>query len=61
MSRTAERRSERLIRTDSGALTYRKLWERELKAFAENRPVKQWARTERVMSAYTHQHQNKDA
>jgi len=39
---------------------YRKLWERELRAFAENRPVKQWARTERVMSAYRHQHQNKD-
>jgi 5,5'-dehydrodivanillate O-demethylase oxygenase subunit len=61
VSRTAERRSERLIRTDCGALMYRKLWERELKAFAESRPVKQWARTERVMSAYTHQHQNKDA
>jgi hypothetical protein len=61
VSRTAERRSERLIRTDSGALMYRKLWERELKAFDENRPVKQWARTERVMSAYTHQHQNRGA
>ena len=58
VSRTAERRSERLIRADSGALMYRKLWERELKAFAENRPVKQWARTERVISAYSHQHQN---
>jgi hypothetical protein len=57
VSRTADRRSEHLIRADCGALIYRKLWERELGAFAENRPVKQWARTERVMRAYTHQHQ----
>jgi 5,5'-dehydrodivanillate O-demethylase len=58
VSRTAERNSERLIRTDSGTLMYRKIWERELKAFAENKPTKNWCRTERLISAYSHQHQN---
>jgi hypothetical protein len=57
VSRTAERRSERLIRTDSGTLLYRKIWERELKSFAENRATKAWCRSERVMNAYSHQHE----
>jgi hypothetical protein len=38
-----------------------KLWEWELRAFAENRPTKQRTPTERVMNAYSHQHQNKDS
>jgi hypothetical protein len=59
VSRTAERKSERLIRSDSGTLMYRKIWERELKAFAENRPTKNWCRTDRLMAAYSHQHQTR--
>ena len=61
VSRTSERRSERLIRADSGTLMYRKIWERELKAFAENRPTKSWCRTERVINAYSHQFQKSGA
>ncbi len=61
VSRTSERRSERLIRADSGTLMYRKIWERELKAFAENRPTKAWCRTERVINAYSHQFQKSGA
>ena len=59
VSRAAGRRSERLIRADAGVLLYRKIWERELKAFMEDRPVKHWARTERVRSDYSHQHVSK--
>jgi 5,5'-dehydrodivanillate O-demethylase len=38
----ADRTKERLGRTDVGVILLRKLWERELKALAEGRPLKQW-------------------
>jgi hypothetical protein len=53
--RFADRRSERLIRADGGVLLYRKIWEREVVAFAEERPVKQWVRPESLAAAYSHQ------
>jgi hypothetical protein len=59
VSRTSERKSERLIKTDCGTLMYRTIWERELKAFAENRSTKNWRRTERLINAYSHQHETR--
>jgi 5,5'-dehydrodivanillate O-demethylase len=53
--RFADRRSERLIRADAGVLLYRKIWEREVRALAEGRPLKQWFRPEGLMAAYSHQ------
>jgi 5,5'-dehydrodivanillate O-demethylase oxygenase subunit len=38
----ADRSDERLGRTDVGVILLRKLWQRELKALAEGRPLKQW-------------------
>jgi len=38
----ADRSRERLGRVDTGVLLLRKLWLRELKALAEDEPVKQW-------------------
>jgi len=42
MGSFADRRSERLIRSDVGVLLHRKMWERELAAFVEGRPLKKW-------------------
>lgn len=39
------RTNERLGRGDAGVILLRKLWARELRAFAEGRPLKQWGRT----------------
>ena len=39
----ADRSDERLGRMDVGIFLVRKLWQRELKALADNRPLKQWA------------------
>jgi hypothetical protein len=47
----AERKSERLIRSDVGLLLYRKSWEREVMAHAEGRPLKKWHRSEAVMAS----------
>lgn len=38
----AQRPPERLGRTDVGVVLKRKIWQRELKALAEGRPLKQW-------------------
>ena len=37
----ADRVNERLIRSDSGVLMYRKIWEREVSALTQNKPLKQ--------------------
>ncbi len=42
--RIADRAHERLGRGDSSVILIRKIWERELRALAEGRPLKQWAR-----------------
>jgi hypothetical protein len=44
----ADRKQERLTRADAGLILYRKLWEREIVAHLEGRPVKKWERSERV-------------
>ena len=33
----------------------RKIWEREVSALAQNKPLKQWTRPERLMKAYSYQ------
>ena len=43
---TIDRSHDKLTRTDIGVLLLRKIWERELRALAEGRPVKQWKSTE---------------
>jgi len=53
--RFADRKRERLIRSDAGVLLHRKLWEREVMAHAEGKLLKQWVRTERITANYQHQ------
>jgi len=43
---TIDRSYDKLSRTDIGTLLMRKIWERELRALAEGRPVKQWKSAE---------------
>jgi len=38
----ADRTSERLVRTDTKPILKRKIWERELRALDEGRPLKEW-------------------
>ncbi len=40
--------AERLGRSDAGVTMLRKLWERELRALAEGRPLKEWTIPERI-------------
>jgi 5,5'-dehydrodivanillate O-demethylase len=37
-----DRRLEHLGRSDTGVILFRKIWERELRALAEGRPLKKW-------------------
>jgi 5,5'-dehydrodivanillate O-demethylase len=37
-----ERAQEHLGRSDAGVILFRKIWERELRALAEGRPLKKW-------------------
>jgi len=46
----ADRGHERLGRADVAILLLRKLWQRELRALAEGRPMKAWTRPERLVS-----------
>jgi 5,5'-dehydrodivanillate O-demethylase oxygenase subunit len=39
----ADRTQEHLGRSDAGVILFRKIWERELRALAEGRPLKAWA------------------
>jgi 5,5'-dehydrodivanillate O-demethylase len=39
----ADRTQEHLGRSDVGVILFRKIWERELRAFAAGRPLKKWA------------------
>jgi len=38
----ADRNQEHLGRSDLGIILFRKIWERELRALAEGRPLKKW-------------------
>lgn len=40
--------AEQLGRTDVGVILKRKIWERELRALAEGRPLKRWSRPQRL-------------
>ena len=44
----ADRVNERLGRSDVLLIMFRKIWERELQALADGRPLKEWRRTERL-------------
>jgi 5,5'-dehydrodivanillate O-demethylase len=46
----ADRSNEHLGRTDTSVILYRSLWQRELRALAEGRPLKQWFRPERYVT-----------
>jgi 5,5'-dehydrodivanillate O-demethylase len=46
----ADRQHERLGRSDTALILYRKLWAREMRALAEGRPLKQWRRPERLFA-----------
>jgi 5,5'-dehydrodivanillate O-demethylase oxygenase subunit len=46
----ADREHERLGRSDVGVILLRKIWERELRALAEGRPLKQWRRPAGLMA-----------
>ncbi len=45
----ADRVHERLGRSDVLLIMFRKIWERELQALADGRPLKEWRRTERLV------------
>lgn len=47
------RTNEWLGRSDTALILQRKIWERELRALAENEPLKQWIRTERLAAIRT--------
>ena len=42
--RITDRSKDRLGQSDKGIILLRKIWERELRALAEGRPLKQWSR-----------------
>jgi len=45
----ANRKNDRLGVSDIGIFLLRKVWERELRALAEGRPMKEWVRPERLV------------
>ena len=47
----SERKSERLIRADVGFMLYRKIWQREVMALAEDKPMKKWLRSAAVIAS----------
>ncbi|MBM2810861.1 MAG: Rieske 2Fe-2S protein [Chloroflexi bacterium] len=47
----ADRSDEHLGRTDVGVVHWRKIWERELRALAEGRPLTQWARPDSMVNS----------
>ena len=48
--RTPDYKSEIMANGDSGTFLRRKIWERELRAFAEGRPLKQWTEPPQLSS-----------
>ena len=47
------RKKEMLGRSDRALILIRKIWERELQALAEGKPLKQWQRTERLAGLHS--------
>ena len=50
-----DRTQDRLGGADGGVILLRRIWERELKALAEGRPLKQWRRDEAGIASSTEQ------
>jgi 5,5'-dehydrodivanillate O-demethylase len=48
--RVADRGRERLGPSDRGVILLRKIWERELRALAEGRTLKEWSRPARLVA-----------
>jgi hypothetical protein len=48
--RIADRSEEHLGKTDESVILFRKIWERELRALHEGRPLKRWYRPESHMT-----------
>jgi 5,5'-dehydrodivanillate O-demethylase len=48
----ADRNQEHLGRSDIGVILFRKIWERELRALAEGRPLKKWALPQTASSEF---------
>ena len=46
----ADRTHERLGHSDQAIILLRRIWARELQAFAEGRPLKEWQRTAQVQA-----------
>ena len=51
--RIVDRSRERLGQSDKGIILLRKLWEREMRLFAEGKPIKQWRRPEENLLDWT--------
>jgi 5,5'-dehydrodivanillate O-demethylase oxygenase subunit len=51
--RVADRRRERLGRSDSGVIVFRQLWERELRALAADQPLKAWTRPAALVPSFS--------
>jgi 5,5'-dehydrodivanillate O-demethylase oxygenase subunit len=49
----ADRTNEHLGRTDAGVVHWRRLWERELRALAEGRPLTDWHRPDWMLTSPT--------
>ena len=47
------RKKEMLGRSDRALLLIRKIWERELQALEQGKPLKQWQRTERLAGLHS--------
>jgi 5,5'-dehydrodivanillate O-demethylase len=51
----ADREQEHLGRSDVGIILFRKIWERELRALAEGRPLKKWQLPQDAQFNFQHQ------
>ena len=47
------RKHETLGRSDRALILIRKIWERELQALSEDKPLKEWVRSERLAAMHT--------
>jgi 5,5'-dehydrodivanillate O-demethylase len=48
----ADRNREHLGRSDSGVILLRRIWQRELRALAEGKPLKQWKYRPEMVPTY---------
>ena len=50
--RIVDRTTEHLGRSDHMVVTFRRIWQRELRALAEGRPLKDWRKTSLTLATY---------